>query len=292
MQASIDAALVRSLVADQFPRWAALPVAPMPHSGWDNRTFRLGDELLVRMPSSAAYAGQVAREQTWLPVLGAQLPFEIPVPLAMGRPGRGFPFFWSIYQFIPGERVSGENGVDLERLAEDLGLFLHALHRIDTAGGPEPGAHNFQRGGPLPHYDAQARQAIAALGTRIDAHRALETWEAALVSSWSRPAVWVHGDVAPANLLVREGRLAAVIDFGNLGVGDPACDLSIGWTLFSGSSRAAFRRSLPLDVATWDRARGWALWKALIVAAGHAQTNAPELARPFDVIEAVLAAQP
>lgn len=282
----IDGSLVRSLVADQYPEWAHLRVRPMATQGWDNRIFHLGDDMVVRMPSDAAYAPQVEREQRWLPVLARGLPVDIPSPVAMGLPGRDYPWNWSIYRLIDGEPATGR--IDLEALARDLAQFLLALHRIDAREGPMPGSHNFHRGAPLTHYDGEARAAIRALGERIDARKATEAWETAIASAWARPAVWVHGDIAPCNLLLRDGRLGAVIDFGNLAAGDPACDLAFAWTVLSGASRTAFRRALDFDEGTWQRARGWVLWKALIVAAGHAHTNAPEFSRPLDVIAATL----
>jgi aminoglycoside phosphotransferase (APT) family kinase protein len=162
------------------------------------------------------------------------------------------------------------------------------LQRIDPTDGPPPGLHNFHRGGRLATYDAQARNAIAALKGRIDADAATEIWEAALATAWHGSTVWIHGDVCRGNLLVREGLLSAVIDFGMLGVGDPACDLSIAWTLFEGESREAFRDQLPLDAGTWARGRAWTLWKALIVAAGITETNAIESAQPWRIIGEVL----
>lgn len=158
-----------------------------------------------------------------------------------------------------------------------LAGFLLALQSVDATDGPPAGAHNFFRGGPVATYDGEARQAIEALAGEIDAALATEVWDTALASSWQHRPVWVHGDVASGNLLVREGRLAAVIDFGSSGVGDPACDLCIAWTFLEGESRAAFRRALPLDAETWQRGRGWTLWKALIVFAEH--RHATPLAR-------------
>ena len=282
----VDESLVRILVADQFPEWANLPIRPVDIQGWDNRSFRLGDRLLVRMPSDAAYAPHVEKEQHWLPFLARSLPMEVPSPVAMGRPGRGYPWKWSIYRFIEGEPATG--AADLEALARDLAPFLLALHRIDARAAPSPGNHNFHRGGPLSHYDGEARAAIRALGGRIGARKVIAAWEAALASPWTRPAVWIHGDIALGNLLLRDGRLRAVIDFGNLAAGDPACDLAFAWTALSGSSRVAFQRALDFDEGTWMRARGWALWKGLVVAAGHASTNAPELSRPLDIVAATL----
>jgi aminoglycoside phosphotransferase (APT) family kinase protein len=286
----IDVSLVRSLVADQFPEWSAVEVRPMKASGWDNRTFHLGEDMVVRMPSDGAYAAQVEREQRWLPFLASRLPLAVPAVLGAGLPGHGYPWRWSVYRFIAGERAADASALDLGRFAADLAAFLLALQSIDTTGGPAPGDDNFHRGGELVRYDAEVREAIGILHDRIDAPQVLAAWPEATATRWSPPGVWVHGDVAPANLLVREGRLTAVIDFGNLAVGDPACDLAIAWTFLDPSARAVFRTTLgSFDEATWRRARGWALWKALIVAADLAQTNAPEFARPFGIIESIVA---
>jgi aminoglycoside phosphotransferase (APT) family kinase protein len=285
---SIDEHLVHDLVARQFPRWVGLRVRPMPKAGWDNRMFRLGEDMLVRLPSAAAYEAQVDKEQRWLPVLAPGLAHEIPAPLAIGQPALGFPWKWSVYRFIEGEPATSA-GAEPIRLARELASFFTDLHALDTQDGPAPGAHNFHRGASLSHYDREAREAIDLLGARIRTNDALEAWKRALATTWTRPGVWVHGDIAPGNLLARDGRLAAVIDFGNLCVGDPACDLSIAWTFFSGASREAFHQALPFDEGTWVRARGWAIWKALVVAAGLSPTNAPEFARPLEVLESALA---
>ena len=260
----IDTDLVERLVARQFPRWAGLPIEPVELDGWDNTTFRLGEDMSVRLPSAAAYAPQVEKEHRWLPRLAPLLPLPIAVPLAKGAPGEGYPFPWSVYRWLDGEPATVGRIDDLAGFATTLADFLTALYRIDPTCGPPPGRHNFFRGGPLAVYDAETRQAIAALDGRIDAHAAGAAWEAALGATWHGPPVWFHGDVAAGNLLVSDGRLCAVIDFGISGVGDPACDLAIAWTLFRGESRDAFRAALRPDDATWARGRGWALWKALI----------------------------
>ncbi|MGC4869107.1 aminoglycoside phosphotransferase family protein [Micromonospora sp. DT53] len=260
----IDVALVRRLVAEQFPRWAELPVRPVDVDGWDNRTFHLGEEMSVRLPSGAGYALQVAKEQRWLPVLGPQLPVRVPAPLGHGRPGAGYPYPWSVYRWIDGRTASGERIGDLTRFATDLAAFLRALRGVDATDGPTAGPHSAWRGGPLSTYDAETRAAIETNRERVPVDVVTGIWQAALDATWTGPAVWFHGDVADGNLLVRDGRLAAVIDFGCSGVGDPACDSVIAWTLLRGPSRIAFRAALGLDDAAWARGRGWALWKALI----------------------------
>jgi len=284
----IDDTLVRRLVAHQFPRWASLSVRPVVPGGWDNRTFRLGEHMLVRMPSAACYELQVEKEHQWLPRLAPLLPLPIPAPVAIGEPAQGYPWRWSIYSWLEGDTAAPERIADLCDFARNLAQFLVALQRIDPTGGPAPGPHNFHRGGSLAVYDTETRQAIAALDGRIDVDAATEVWETALATIWRGPPVWVHGDVGAGNLLVQGGRLTAVIDFGNLCVGDPACDLSIAWTLFAGESRDVFRAMLAIDADTWARGRGWTLWKALIVAAGMTNTNAVEAARPWRIIDELL----
>ncbi len=286
---AIDASLVRRLVAGQFPRWADLPVGPVEPSGWDNRTFHLGDEMSVRLPSAEGYAAQVAKEHRWLPKLAPHLPLPIPVPLAMGSPADGYPWPWSVYRWIEGETATVERIADLPRFATELARFLAALQRIDPTGGPPAGPENFHRGGSLTTYDAETRRAIAALDGTIDAAAATDVWETALAATWRGSLVWFHGDVAAGNLLVEAGRLNAVIDFGCSGVGDPACDLAIAWTLFEGESRNAFRVALPLDEAAWARGRGWTLWKALITVAGLPNASHVETGKVRRIIDAVLA---
>ncbi|TDJ23406.1 MAG: aminoglycoside phosphotransferase family protein [Gammaproteobacteria bacterium] len=286
MKLEIDVSLVRRLLV-QFPQWADLPVKRVEFDGWDNTTFRLGEDLSVRLPSAQAYAGQVEKEHRWLPRLAAHLPLSIPVPLAMGVPANGYPWHWSVYRWLEGENATIKSIADLQQFATALAQFLAALQRIDPADGPPPGQHNFFRGGPLTTYDSETRDAIATLRGRIDADAVTAVWEAALRATWHGPPVWLHGDVSAGNLLVENGRLNAVIDFGCTAVGDPACDLTIAWTLLSGESRDAFRAALPLDRATWARGRGWALWKGLITLVKHT-TNPTKARNARGVIDEVL----
>jgi aminoglycoside phosphotransferase (APT) family kinase protein len=265
----IDATLVRTLVARQFAQWADLPVRAVAEGGWDNRTFHLGDAMSVRLPSAERYVAQVEKEHRWLPALASQLPLPIPAPLAMGKPDADYPWPWSIYAWIEGDRASHDAISDLPTFAEELADFLIALRKIDASDGPLAGAHNFHRGGSLAVYDGETRQALVVLADELDVSLLTEIWERALCSSWREKPVWVHGDIAEGNLLVRDGRLSAVIDFGSSGVGDPSSDLVIAWTLFDEPARNAFRARVGLDRQTWERARGWCLWKALITIAEH-----------------------
>lgn len=286
---NIDADLVSRLVATQFPQWEDLAIKPVAAGGWDNRTFHLGDDMTVRLPSAAPYALQVEKEHRWLPRLAPLLPLPVPVPLAMGIPAENYPWHWSVYGWIEGETAKRERIASLSQFATDLAEFLVALQRIDATGGPAPGQHNFFRGGPLSVYDSETRKAIAALDGKIDTGTASAVWEAALASTWHGAPVWFHGDVSWGNLLVSKGRLSAVIDFGTSGVGDPACDLAIAWTLFEGDSRQVFRAGLPADAAMWARGRGWTLWKALITLAGHIDIDPVEVEKSRHVIDEVLA---
>jgi aminoglycoside phosphotransferase (APT) family kinase protein len=282
--------LVSRLVATQFPQWADLPVRPVDADGWDNATFRLGEHLSVRLPSSQAYVEQVDKEHRWLPVLARQLPLPIPEPLAKGKPGCGFPRPWSVYRWIDGSTAAAGPIADLCQFAGDLAGFLAALYKVDPAGGPLPGTHNFFRGGSPAYYDAETRAALATLHGHIDTDLAAEVWQAALAARWEGPPVWFHGDAQPGNLLLDpSGRLSAVIDFGTSGIGDPACDTTIAWTFLSGDSQRVFKEQLPVDEATWTRGRGWAIWKAMIVLVDELNTDPDGAKFTKDVIGKILA---
>jgi aminoglycoside phosphotransferase (APT) family kinase protein len=291
-KAAITAELAARLVAAQFPQWADLPVRRVEPGGWDNVTFRLGAGLSVRLPSGPGYAQQVDKEHRWLPLLAGRLPLPIPQPLARGAPGCGFPWPWSVYRWLPGTPLAASHVPDRTALAADLAGFLAALYRIDPAGGPPPGEHNFYRGGPLTVYDGETRDALKALEGEIDTVRAAQVWAEALAATWHGSPVWFHGDIADGNLLIDHGRLSAVIDFGTSGVGDPACDTVIAWTYFSGASRRVFQSRLPADPATWARGRGWALWKAMIVLVSALRDDPEDARATKRVIAEVLCADP
>jgi aminoglycoside phosphotransferase (APT) family kinase protein len=263
---NVDAALVRRLVAAQFPQWADLPVAPVARSGVDNATYRLGEDMSVRLPRFPRWVGQVEREQRWLPRLAPQLPLPVPVPLAQGTPDESYPFPWSVYRWLDGEQALPERIADLRRAAIELAGFLAALQRIDTAGGPPPEWSNGFRGVALGDVrdsavvETRVRARIAALDGLVDTDAITAVYETALAApAWDAPPVWIHGDPAPTNMLARDGRLSAVIDFGTLAVGDPATDLIAAWTFLDAESRDVFRAALAVDDATWSRGRAWGL---------------------------------
>ena len=260
---AIDGSLASRLVAGQFPEFANLPVRSVTRSGWDNRTFHLGDDYLLRFPSTADYVGQVAKEQRWLPRLAPQLPLPIPIPVRLGDATDEFPRAWSIYRRLPDEDLIAAP-VDTNLLATDLGRFLAALYALPAADGPPPGAHNFMRGAHPEVYDGATRRALARLANPALATASEAIWEAALATRWSREPVWLHGDVAAGSLLQTESLLSAVIDFGCCSVGDPACDLAFAWTDLSGGARKTLLAGTGLDADTALRGAAWALWKALI----------------------------
>lgn len=272
-KADITADVVVALLREQLPHWANLPVRPVDFDGNVNSSFRLGEELLVRLPSLDVLDAD--KEHRWLPILAKQLPLPIPQPVAMGQPSSRFPRVWSVYRWLDGETADRRPPADRVAFAVDVAAFLEALHRIDATAGPAPGEHSFWRGGPLTHYSRQIRKAIAELGDVINTTGATSVWNAAINAPYTRPPVWVHGDLAAHNLLVRDGRLSAVIDFGALAVGDPACDTVLAWTFLDGECRRAFRQRLPVDHDTWVRGRGWAIWWALYILAWYPEANPP-----------------
>lgn len=277
-EVDIDPPLVRRLLAAQFPHWADLTLEPVPSGGTDNALYRLGGDMVVRLPRHERTNGTLERERRWLPRLAPLLPLPIPVPLAEGAPAEGYPFEWSIYQWLEGEDATVERIADLRRAATDLARFVAALQRIDPAGAPPPDEYNAHRGVPLATRDAATRKSIAALDGLIEVDVVTAAWEAALQApAWERAPVWIHGDLDPRNLLVRRERLSAVIDWGCLGVGDPACDVMVAWKVLSAGTRGIFREALAVDDATWARSRGWALSQALMALSYYTLETNPGL---------------
>lgn len=268
-----DASLARRLLAAQFPEWADLRIERVRSAGTDHAIYRLGEDMVVRLPRISGAVGQAEKERRWLSKLAPHLPLAIPAPLAKGAPGEGYPFPWSVHRWLEGKSAAEERLDDPRHTAVELARFVTDLRRIDPTDGPLAAEHGL-RGVPLSTRDAPTREAIAALRGGISADAATAAWEAALqATEWDGPPVWFHGDLLPGNLLVERGSLSAVIDFGGLGVGDPACDLMVAWSLFSGESRDIFRKESSSDDATWARGRGCALSQALIFIPYYLKTN-------------------
>lgn len=279
-EVAIDAALVRRLIEGQIPEWADLPVAVVPSWGTDNALYRLGDDKVARLPRHEPTAGRLAQEHRWLIELAPLLPFAVPQPLARGNPAAGYPFEWSVYRWLEGEPAIAGHIADEHRLAADLVELLTALGRMDLDDGPRPSSDNAFRGEPLAFRDEQTRTWIAALAGRIDTAAATALWEAALGAPvWDGPPVWIHGDLDARNLLVRNGRLSGVIDWGCLGVGDPAWDVMVAWKMLSAETRAGFRAAMAIDDATWARAQGLALSQAVGALSYYTLETNPELVR-------------
>ena len=273
---AIDETLVRRLLTAQFPAWASLPLAPVREAGTDHALWRLGDDLAARLPRIPSAARQAAKEQAWLPRLAPSLPLAVPLPVGFGAPGAGYPWRWTVQRWLPGEPATPERLADPGAAAGTLARFLVALRAVDAADGPPPGEHNFGRGEPLANRDAETRAAIAELDRLglVDPAAATAVWEAALAAPvWAGPPTWLHGDLLPGNLLVADGALTAVIDFGGLGAGDPTVDLLPAWAFFPAAARARFRAALGADDASWARGRGWALSFGAIALPYYRETN-------------------
>jgi aminoglycoside phosphotransferase (APT) family kinase protein len=282
-----DAALMRRLLARQFPQWADLPITLVDSYGTDHDIYRLGEDLSVRLPRIGWAAQQAPREAEWLPKLAPHLPLATPVPLAMGHPAESYPYDWSVYAWLPGDNANGTID-DLERAAVDLAGFITALRGIDTTGAYERSPHS--RGAPLAELDEFVRRSIAELGERIDGATVLRLWQESLdAPAWDGPELWLHGDLLPGNLLVVDGRLSAVIDFGGLNVGDPACDLQPAWNVFEGVSRRRFLAELMVDDASWLRGRGWTIYQAVTGLAYYWDTNPGMIRQTSHALAQVLA---
>lgn len=279
-----DASLVGRLVAAQFPRWARLPVVRVASAGTDNALYRLGGELLVRLPRIYWAVDDVQKEHEWLPKLARRLPVEVPTPVAMGLPGEGYPWHWSVYRWIEGAPPRIVVPDDAANLALEVASFVRALELLDTTGGPIAG-----RGVHLSERDSDTRAAISQLRGQVDTDAVTAAWDDGLsVAPWNGSPVWIHGDLKPDNLLCRDGHLHAVIDFGGLGVGDPAADMLIAWTLLPPAARDRFRAALDVDSETWRRGRAWALSIALIQLPYYRHSNPPLAASARHVIAEVL----
>lgn len=266
--------LVESLVAEQFPQWSGLPVTPVPHQGHDNRTFRLGDDLSVRLPSHQAYVAGVEKEDAALPLIAEHVRVGVPSPVALGRPSSSYPFPWSVRRWLTGTHPDDDPALDRLRFARDLGAFLSELRETPAADGPVAGEHSFFRGCHPSVYGDAVQAAIRNLGRGDDSAVYWSIWSDATRTAWPDDPVWAHGDLVPDNLLTQDGKLVAVLDFGTCAVGDPACDLAIAWRFFEGEERAVFLAAAGLPEDACARARGWVLWKSLVTLARPSASEA------------------
>ena len=269
---------VRDLIDRQFPHWAHLPLSRLASGGTSNALYRLGDDKVVRLPLIDWAAGDAAREARYLPMLAPHLPLPVPVPLALGVPDQGYPFSWSVVPWLPGADALSRPPADLSAVARDMAGFIAALRAVPIADGPAPAEGN-RRGGPLAPRDAEVQKALSQLDGEIDIAAAARSWSQSLAApEWTGPPVWLHADLHPGNLLVADGRVSGVIDWGALAVGDPATELLFAWMVLDAPARAVFRDALAVDEASWLRGRGWALSMGLIALPYYLDSN-PALVR-------------
>jgi aminoglycoside phosphotransferase (APT) family kinase protein len=283
-EVDIDASVVGGLLAAQFPQWADLPIEPVPSDGTVNAIYRLGEDMCVRLPRVEWWAADLETEIQWLPKLARHLPLAIPEPLAKGNPDEAYPLHWAVYRWLPGEPWAADRVRDVGEAAADLAKFVAALQRVDPTGGPPSG-----RSKPLVMRDAETRAAIESVQGIVDTDLATAAWEGALrAPPWDGVPVWTHGDLLPPNVLVDHGRVTAVIDFGVVGLGDPACDVIAAWSILSDDARDIFRAALHVGDGTWDRGRGWALSIGLLIIPYYLDTNPPLVAMATRMVDEVL----
>jgi len=328
---AINSIFAAKLIAAQFPEFSHLPITDVEKQGHDNRTYRLGDHMLIRMPTAAGYALKVPKEQKLLPQLAKRLSISIPAPIKMEKPSAyteetsavvrqmngelaepiligehkrnpkfdnantqvskvDYPYPFSIYKWLPGKSINLLTlaDQDKEQLAFDLAKFLKELQAINDVEGPGPGQHNWWRGDHVSIYDKGAREQIAELTEIINVTQALALWDKACATKWDKKPVWIHGDFAIGNMLMEDGKLSSIIDFGGMAVGDPACDLVIAWTYLAGKSREIFIAEMDMDADTWLRARAWALWKATFELCQITDKTSPEAFLQKQIIAEVM----
>jgi aminoglycoside phosphotransferase (APT) family kinase protein len=284
-EVDIDVTLVERLVAAQCPEIGDVAIRPVRSTGTVNAIYRLGEHLYARLPRTAEWEESLETEWTWLPTLAPRLTLQIPEPVTKGSPAFGFPFSWAVYGWIDGEIYADELVDDEMQAARELARFVEELREVElSAEVPRAGRE------PLLELDEDTRQAIEAAGDVIDSRAATSAWERALDAPvWDGTPVWIHSDLLRPNLLVDEGRLRAVIDFGGAGSGDPATDVIAAWAVFGPTGRSAYREALAVDDATYDRARGIALHQAAMIIPYYKDTNPDFAALATRTVEEIIA---
>jgi aminoglycoside phosphotransferase (APT) family kinase protein len=281
----IDAALVRRLLAAQFPHLADLPISAVASTGTVNAIYRLGNHFYARLPRVQKWAQGLDREWHWLPRLAPHLSLKVPEPVATGHHASGYPCPWAIYRWIEGRPYADELVGDERQAARELAQFVAELRRVDPVAAAPRGGRK-----PLCELDADTRAAIESARDVIDSQAATAAWQRALEApAWDGTPAWIHADLLRPNLLVDGGRLCAVIDFGSAGVGDPAADVIAAWSVFSHTGRETFRNALGVDDGTWSRARGFALHQAAMIIPYYPKTNPGFVALAKRTVEEVLA---
>jgi aminoglycoside phosphotransferase (APT) family kinase protein len=283
-QVEVDDAVARRLLATQFPAFAELPLRRLRSTGTVNALFRLGDELCARLPVAEWWAEDIPKELEWLPWLSKRLTMQIPEPVAGGEETSFYPFPWAIYRWIEGEPYSDEVVDDERTAARDLARFVGELRKIEPVDGAPHGGRE-----PLRQLDVETREALDAAHEVIDRDGATDAWERSLEAPvWDANPSWIHGDLLRPNLLIDGGRLCAVIDFGGVGIGDPATDVIPAWAVFGPEGRETFRSALSVDDGTWLRARGIALHQAAMIIPYYRETNPAFVLTAKRTVEQVL----
>ena len=289
---------VNNLIKEQFQEYSHLEIKPVETSGWDNKTFKLGESISIRLPSAECYINQVNKEQKWLPILKQHLSIPISEPIKMGLPSSDYPWNWSIYKWINGKSANIYNFNEncLNKIALELANFLNELHTIDISldlnNELTAGDHNFHRGGSLEFYNNEFINNITNLKNNnfdIDYEKINIIWQKAISSKWNNKSVFIHGDLSSGNIIIENNNLKGIIDFGQLGIGDPACDLVISWTFLDNESRKIFKLNLNnIDADTWIRAYGWCIWKSIITINSIDDKNSIKVIEQKNIIDNIL----
>lgn len=289
-QTIINEIIAQQLITEQFPEFKNFEIKSIKTQGHDNRTFRLGNDLLIRLPNAQRYASSIEKEQIWLPQFAPHIATMIPKPINLGQPTSYYPFSWSIYQWIEGESANNlmQDNLDLPIIAEQLAQFLTELAAINTKNGSHPGPENFYRGGRLRIYYKQTQAALQKLSSSIDVAAYEQLWHQAVQNGWLCDPVWIHGSMNPSNIIIEDKQLKSVIDFSRIAVGEPSCDLVMAWTFFDETSKQIFKENLNYKENIWENGRAWALWKSLITLADIQDLQAPVAKTQFKILENIL----
>lgn len=282
--------LAKKLINTQFPEYSHLNITEVAQQGHDNRTYRIGNNMLIRLPTDESYALKVPIEYKLLTKLAPYLGISIPEPIKIGSPSDIYPYPFSIYKWLDGNSANQEqlDAETLETIAYQLAMFLKKLQSIVNVTGPNPGQHNWWRGDHISVYSKRVIEQISTLKDIIDSKASLNLWQQACSTFYKDKPVWIHGDFAAGNILIKENRLSGVIDFGGAAIGDPACDLVIAWTYLFDKSRDIFIHEIDLDDDTWLRARAWALWKATLELCQIKDKNSASARLQVNIINSVI----
>lgn len=289
-QIKIDEIIAQKLITEQFPEFKNFEITSVKTQGHDNRTYKVGHDFLIRLPTAQRYASSIEKEQIWLPQFAPYISTIIPKPIRLGKPTSYYPYPWSIYTYIKGESANNVSLQDLNLpiIAEQVAQFLKELAAINTKNGPLPGPNNFYRGGRLDFYYKQTQAALQKLSTYFDVTAYEQLWHQAVQNRWLCNPVWIHGDMSPGNIIIENKQLKAVIDFSGIAVGEPSCDLVMAWTFFDETSKQIFKENLNYENNIWENGRAWALWKSLITLADMQDLQSPAAQTQYKILQNIM----